>query len=185
MAKSAKKSTALDLALEVLKSKSTVTPAEINAYVGKGNYASKYVLYLKLAGHDIVTNKTGRTVVSYGYVGLNPNVDTTIKAADRRVSKLLTGKSTKTVAAPTVVKSEPKAPKAVKPAKVVKAAKPSAKPVMTKDEIAKATAAIVALREKSAKIATEKVLTAPVAASSFNVDPDWDAGVEDVRALLG
>jgi hypothetical protein len=184
MAKSAKKSTALDLALDILKSKSTVTPAEINAYVGKGNYASKYVLYLKLAGHDIVTNKTGRTVVSYGYVGLNLNVDTSVKASDRRASKLLTGKATKTVAAPTVVKSEPKAPKAVKHVKVVKE-KASAKQVMTKDEIAKATAAIVALREKSAKIATEKVLTAPVAASSFNVDPDWDAGVEDVRSLLG
>ena len=93
MAKSAKKSTALDLALEILKTKKTVTPAELNAYVGKGNYASKYVLYLKLAGHDIATNKNGRTVVSYGYVGINPNVDTSIKAADRRVSKIEIGRA--------------------------------------------------------------------------------------------
>ena len=179
MAKSAKKSTALDLALEILKAK-TVTPDELNAYVGKGNYASKYVLYLKLAGHDIVTNKNGRTVVSYRYVGINPNVDTSIKAADRRVSKI--GVKPAAVAAP-VVKAKPV--KAAKPAKVVKEAKPGAKPVMTKEEIAKATAAIVALREKSARVVTEKVITAPVAASSFNVDPDWDSGVEDVRALLG
>ena len=185
----ATKSTALDLALGLLKSKSHVTPDELNKHVGKGNYASKYVLYLKLAGHDIVTNKNGRSVVNYAYVGINPNVDTSVKASERRASTQLNGKSAVVVAskpavAPKKAKSAPAEVKVdVKPndqsVKIV--SKTARKPVMTKEEIAHATKTLMEMRKKKGA-----VLNAPaiVAASSFNVDADWDTGVEDVRSLL-
>jgi len=162
------KNTALDLALSLFKSKGTVTPDQINKHVGKGNYASKYVLYLKLAGHDITTTKQGRTVVSYTYVGINKNIDTSIKAADRRAGSMLTGK-------PVVKAAKPEPKKAAKPAKE----KPAAKPVMTKEEIKKATAAIMALREKDKNVKT--VVSEPV--SSYGVDADWDSTSLDRREL--
>ena len=179
-----KKSTALDMALELLKSKPHVTPDELNKHVGKGNYASKYVLYLKLAGHDIVTNKNGRSVVNYAYVGINPNVDTSVKASDRRASTMLNGKSA-VVVAPKQAKSAPAAVKVdVKPVNrpVAVVSKTARKSVMSKEEIAHATKTLVEMRKKE-----KTVLNAPaiVAASSFNVDADWDSGVEDVRSLLG
>lgn len=168
------KNTALDLALDLFKSKGTVTPAEINKHVGKGNYASKYVLYLKLAGHDISTNKQGRTVVDYTYNGINPNVDTSVKAADRRASQLTGASKSAKVSKPAAVKTTKTA--APKKTTVTKTEpKTDGKPVMTKEEIKKATAAILALREKDAKKAVEKVAAAPVVASSFTVDPDWDS----------
>ena len=180
------KTTALDLALDLFKSKGTVTPDQINKHVGKGNYASKYVLYLKLAGHDITTTKQGRTVVSYTYVGINKNVDTSIKAADRRAGSMLTGKP--------VVKTENSAPKSVsvkaakpEPKKTAKPAKEksSEKPVMTQEEIKKATAAIMALREKNKAVKDEvtRVLGSSGAVSSYGVDADWDSANLDRREL--
>jgi len=176
------KNTALDLALDLFKSKGTVTPDQINKHVGKGNYASKYVLYLKLAGHDITTTKQGRTVVSYTYVGINPNVDTSVKAADRRAGSMLTGKSVVKAAKPAPVKAaKPEPKKTAKPAKE----KPAAKPIMTKEEIKKATAAIMALREKDKNVKDEvtKVLGSSGAVSSYGVDADWDSTSLDRREL--
>jgi hypothetical protein len=95
------KMTALDMALKVLTDNNTVTPAKINDYVGKGNYASKYVLYLKLRGHVIETQKTGRTVSAYKYVGFDANFPgVNMKRGERRASKLLKK------AAPVVTESE-------------------------------------------------------------------------------
>ena len=171
------KNTALDLALNLFKSKGTVTPDQINKHVGKGNYASKYVLYLKLAGHDITTTKQGRTVVSYTYVGINKNVDTSIKASDRRAGSMLTGKP--------VVKAAKPAPKSA-PVKVAKAKpKKTAKPVMTKEEIKKATEAIMALREKDKAVKDEvtQVFGSSGAVSSYGVDADWDSANLDRREL--
>lgn len=178
------KNTALDLALDLFKSKGTVTPAQINKHVGKGNYASKYVLYLKLAGHDISANKQGRTVVDYTYNGLNKNVDTNMKMSERRARNFLNTSDSK----PAVKVASTKAAAPTKKSKPVKAKtepKADSKHVMTKEEIKKATAAIMALREKDAKRVVEKTLTAPVAASSFTVDPDWDSADDlSVRVLL-
>lgn len=152
------KTTALDMALELLTSKITVTPAEINAHVGKGNYASKYILYLKLAGHDIKTNKNGRTVVNYTYEGVNLNVDTTVKPSERRVSKML-------------VASAPVAPAPVAPA-----------PVKTKKAKAKSVQKEVFVPKVVDD--AEQAFGSTGAVTSFTVDPDWDNDVDDVRALL-
>lgn len=56
-------------ALEFLKSKGSATPKEIEAHVGKGAYASKYICYLKLHGYEIETVKNGRSVESYKFIG--------------------------------------------------------------------------------------------------------------------
>ena len=56
------------VALEFLKSKGSATPAEIEAHVGAGPYASKYICYLKLRGYEIETVKTGRTVTEYKFI---------------------------------------------------------------------------------------------------------------------
>jgi hypothetical protein len=57
-----------DKALELLKSKGSATPKEIEAYVGLGPYASKYVCYLKLHGYEIETVKNGRSVEVYKFI---------------------------------------------------------------------------------------------------------------------
>ena len=116
------KMTALDTVLALFKAETNLTPKQINDAVGRGNYAAKHVLYLKLAGHDIEATKDGRSVVNYTYKGINPNVDVTVKAADRRVKDILT--TTVKIAAvpipaqvtkekPVVVKAPAKKPKVV------------------------------------------------------------------------
>lgn len=56
------------VALDFLKSKGSATPDEINTHVGRGNYAAKYVCYLKLEGYEIETIKAGRTVTEYKFI---------------------------------------------------------------------------------------------------------------------
>lgn len=52
-------------ALAVIKLGIPVTPSEINKCVDTGNYASKWVLYLKIMGFKFAVHKNGRNVVSY------------------------------------------------------------------------------------------------------------------------
>lgn len=169
------KNTALVMTLDLLKSKKTVTPAEINKHVGKGNYASKYICYLKNRGHNIETTKQGREIVGYKYLGQDASAERVKRASQR--GTVSTVKVVKAETKKTKTAASKKEKKASKPIKSSKPAKPETdgKPVMTKEEIKKATAAIMALREKGAKKAVEKTLTAPVVASSFTVDPDWDS----------
>lgn len=71
--------TIVDRAAEFLSSKGECTPAELNDHLAVGNYASKYVLYMKIAGHSVDTVKNGRTVVKYMYV--SAPADAAVKAA--------------------------------------------------------------------------------------------------------
>lgn len=52
-------------ALAVIKLGVPVTPSEINKCVDTGNYASKWILYLKIMGFEFEVKKDGRNVVSY------------------------------------------------------------------------------------------------------------------------
>ena len=63
--------------------------------------------------------------------------------------------------------------------------KSSEKPVMTQEEIKKATAAIMALREKNKAVKDEvtRVLGSSGAVSSYGVDADWDSANLDRREL--
>lgn len=94
--------------LEIMPLNKAVTPVEINDYIGRGNYASKHVLYLRLLGYEFDTVKTGRNVVSY----------TLIKIP-----------ASKTATAPVVAVE----PKIESPKKVVKPAKKSIAEIKAKN----------------------------------------------------
>jgi hypothetical protein len=143
--------------LEAFVAKGTLTPNEVANVVGKAKYVSKYVLYLRLAGHDIVTHKDGRSVTKYVYEG--SSVKVTTKAVDRRAGG---PGSNKVVKAPKPDKAPKEKPvKAEKPVKEKKAAKPVKEKV---DEVEKTFGSTGAV--------------------SYNVDADWDAvDLSDFKAL--
>jgi hypothetical protein len=60
--------TIVERAAEFLSTKGECTPDELNDHLAVGNYASKYVLYMKIEGHSVDTVKNGRKVVKYVYV---------------------------------------------------------------------------------------------------------------------
>lgn len=153
-----------DRALEFLKSKGSATPAEINAHVGAGDYASKYVCYLKLRGYEIETIKTGRTVTEYKFIGDGDSATRNYQW----VPPAQRGKS----AAPKQKKAKAAAkPKAAKPVKVrqSKQTAPVAKAARTVLKDKADAAADALLREIGMKNAGE------YAGGTYSVDPDWDS----------
>lgn len=52
-------------ALDIIKLNVPVTPGEINEYVGTGDYAAKYVSFLRRDGFVFATTRSGRSIVSY------------------------------------------------------------------------------------------------------------------------
>lgn len=99
--------TIVDRAAEFLSSKGECTPDELNDHLAVDNYASKYILYMKIAGHSVDTVKNGRKVVKYVYVS---------------------GPVTTKIAAPKPVVAKPVV------AKPVKVSKPSKKVVEIEDD---------------------------------------------------
>jgi hypothetical protein len=89
--------TIVNRAAAFLAEKGEVTPTELNDYLAVGNYASKYVLYMKIAGHEVNTVKNGRTVVKYVYVS-GPKVPAPVAAPEAKPAKVVkSAKSTKTI----------------------------------------------------------------------------------------
>lgn len=133
--------------------KPTVTPQEIEEFIGAGPYSSKYICYLKNDGHEITTNKQGRTVVSYTYVGPG---DSATRAAAKPVAAAKPAKVAK--------------PKAVKTPKVK----------VSKQTPVKAAARNV-LKEKADREAEELLAqigaknAGEYAGGTYSVDPDWDS----------
>jgi len=153
-----------DRALEFLKSVGTATPAEIEAFVGQGPYASKYVCYLKLRGYEIETVKTGRTVTQYKFVS----------DGDSATRNYQWVPPAKRGAAPVAKK-----PKAAK----VKAEKP-AKPVKVRQSkqtspVAKAARNVLKDRADAEADAILKEIGlrngGEYAGGTYSVDPDWDS----------
>lgn len=62
-------------ALAVIKLNKPVTPKEINDYVGTGDYAAKYISFLRRDGFVFDCTKDGRRIVSYTLVGEPKNVE--------------------------------------------------------------------------------------------------------------
>lgn len=63
-------------ALGVIKLNKPVTPSDINAHVGVGDYAAKYISFLKTKyGFDFTVQKDGRKIVSYTLIKEPSNVD--------------------------------------------------------------------------------------------------------------
>lgn len=137
--------TIVDRAAEFLSSKGECTPDELNDYLAVGNYASKYVLYMKIAGHSVDTVKNGRKVVKYVY---------------------MSGPASAASSAPVT-----KPVKAVKPVKV-KASKPAKKVVVENDtpvmdRVRKARKIVVD--------DVEATFGSSGSIGSYSVDNDWDA----------
>lgn len=164
-------------ALAVLQMGKTVTPAEINAHVGTGDYAAKYVSFLNTRyGFTITANKDGRKVVSYTMIAEPAN------AADLRAA---------------TPKTKIAKPKAVKVAKVTKVANPTAtaianmpkksddaikaKNLETIKKVAEGMKKVAAKKAKSNKKTrefddvTEQFGTSGEVATSYSVDKDWDS----------
>lgn len=109
-------------ALLAFKDTGTLTPSELCKAAGVDlKYASKFASWLRHYGHDITTNKSGKTVVSYTYVGETSSV------------RELPATS----------------PKQAKPKQAKKVSAPkAAKPAMSDAEIKKAATALQQLRTK-------------------------------------
>lgn len=153
------------LALQLFEVGKAVTPSEINAHVGRGDYAAKYISFLRgRHGFEFSVQKDGRTVVSYTLVSEPDN------AADVRANA---------TAAP--------ATKAVKPVKVAKpkAAKPAkaAKVRQSKQTApAKTQKAARNVLKDRADAEADRLLAeigmknaGEYAGGTYSVDPDWDS----------
>lgn len=100
-------------ALAVIKLNKPVTPAEINAHVGTGDYAAKYISFLKNRyGFTFSVQKNGRQVVSYTLLKEPKNVDA-LRGAKPKAAKVAVAKAAKPAKAAKVA-----AAVSVKPAKV-------------------------------------------------------------------
>lgn len=164
--------------LEIAKIGVPVTPTQINDYIGKGNYASKHVLYLKMLGYDFDTTKDGRSVVSYTLTKVPDNHETLMSNAANKGSKTKTAKAPKVAKAPVIAAPAPKAAKTKAPKKVA-----------NKKSVADIKAANLAkLKAVGQRFKTEQVqvLTEAPASTSFSIDNDWDS-VEglDLAKLVG
>jgi hypothetical protein len=152
-------------ALAVFPLGATVTPDVINAHVGTGDYAAKYVSFLNTRyGFTIQANKDGRKVVSYTMIAEPANA-ADLRAATPKVAKAKTAKAPK-IAAPKAVA------KIKAPAKVVDKEAIKAKNL--------ATLKAVAAKRKKVKVrefddVTETFGTSGEVGTSFNVDRDWDS----------
>ena len=151
------------IALEFLKQKGTATPDEINAHVGKGNYASKYVCYLKLEGYEIETIKTGRTVTEYKFISdgdsATRNYQWVPPAQRGAAPKVKTAKIAKSKASkPVKVRQSRQTPSAP--------VKKAARNVLKDRADAEADRLLAEIGMKNA---------GEYAGGTYSVDPDWDS----------
>lgn len=154
------------VALDLLKSKGSATPAEIEKHVGKGKYAAKYVCYLKLEGYEIETIKNGRTVVEYKFISDGDSATRNYKwvpPAERNGTAAPKQKKAKAAAKQKVSK-----PVKVRQSKQTASAtvKKAARNILKEKADAQADAL---LREIGMKNAGE------YAGGTYSVDPDWDS----------
>lgn len=159
------KTAAQFVALEFLKQKGSATPAEINAHVGKGNYAAKYVCYLKLYGYEIETVKDGRTVTEYKFISDGDSATRNFKwvaPADR-------GK----VKTPKVKAAKVAKPKASKPVKVRQSKQTPSAPVKKAARNALKDRADAEADRLLAEIGMKNA--GEYAGGTYSVDPDWDS----------
>jgi len=152
------------LALQLFEIGKAVTPKEINDHVGRGDYAAKYISFLRNRhGFEFSVQKDGREVVSYTLI-VEPK-----DATDVRAKATAAPAAAKTVK----VKAAPKA-KAAKPVKVrqskqtasAPAAKKAARNVLKERADAEADRLLAEIGMKNA---------GEYAGGTYSVDPDWDS----------
>lgn len=170
--------------LQIAKMGVPVTPTEINDHIGKGNYASKHVLYLKILGYDFTTVKSGQSVVSYTLIKVPDNHNDLIDYAINKKSKLKSSNS-KIVKAPKtkkilVVPSNLETAITGIGPKVVDIDAVKAKNLETMKKVAAKFKSKKVSKSRKAKVrefddVTEQFGTSGEVGTSFNVDRDWDS----------
>lgn len=166
-------------ALAVLQLGKTVTPDEINAHVGTGEYAAKYVSFLNTRyGFNITANKDGRKVVSYTVIAEPANAaelrsatpKTKIaKPKAKSVAKVLGLTKTETKA----IRAEVAAEKSVEDIKAKNLA--TIKKVAEKQAAARKPKAKVSKKTREFDDVTEQFGTSGEVATSYSIDKDWDS----------
>ena len=168
--------------LEICKMNKAVTPTEINDYIGKGNYASKHVLYLRGHGYEFSVVKDGRNVASYTLIKVPADHEQLIAAAANKKNKVkvVKAKAPKTIAKVLgLSKTETKKIRAeVKAEKTVEEIK--AKNLETMKKVAAKMAAKKAPKATKKKVreyddVTEQFGTSGEVGTSFSVERDWDS----------
>ena len=151
------------LALQLFTVGKAVTPTEINTHVGRGDYAAKYISFLRNRhGFEFTVQKDGRTVLSYTLVSEPSNAAEVRARADASAPAA----KTKVAKAPKV-----KSAKAAKPVKV-RQSKQTAPVAKAARNVLKDRADAEAdrlLSEIGMKNAGE------YAGGTYSVDPDWDS----------
>ena len=163
------------LTLQLFELGKAVTPKEINDHVGRGDYAAKYISFLRNRhGFEFSVQKDGREVVSYTLV-VEPK-----DAADVRAKATAAPAAVKTVK----VKAAPKAKATAKPKMKVRQSKQTASAPAAK-------AARNVLKER-ADAEADRLLAeigmknaGEYAGGTYSVDPDWDSmdGIDVVNFL--
>jgi len=162
-------------ALAVLQMGKTVTPAEINAYVGTGDYAAKYVSFLNTRyGFTITANKDGRKVVSYTVIA-EPSNASELRSVTPK-TKIAKPKAKSVAKVLGLTKTETKAIRAEVAAE--KAEDIKAKNLETIKKVAakfKPTKAKKAKKVREFDDVTEQFGTSGEVGTSFSVERDWDS----------
>jgi hypothetical protein len=157
------------LALQLFEIGKAVTPSEINSHVGYGDYAAKYISFLKNRhGFEFTVQKDGRAVVSYTLVAEPENAAEVRARADvlskdvQELSANLRKAGLKPV--------KPKAKKAVKVRQSKQTAsapvKKAARQVLKDRADAEADRLLAEIGMKNA---------GEYAGGTYSVDPDWDS----------
>lgn len=160
------------LTLQLFEVGKAVTPSEINAHVGRGDYAAKYISFLRgRHGFEFSVQKDGRTVVSYTLVSEPDN------AADVRAKAIAAPAAKAVAAAHGAAKAvKAKAPKAAKPAKAAKVRQSKQTAPAKTQKAARNVLKDRADAEADRLLAEIGMKNAgEYAGGTYSVDPDWDS----------
>jgi hypothetical protein len=160
-------------ALAVIKLNQPVSPSDINACVGTGDYAAKYISKLRKDGFEFTSAKDGREIVSYTLVAEPSN------------AAYFRGMQPKVKGAKKAVVAKPARPAKTKKPKVV-VTKALQKSVAAK--IAKSVATKIAKSDadiKAANLAKMKAVTAKVTKKAAASKRKIDKLVDEVENAFG
>jgi hypothetical protein len=173
-------------ALAVIQLNKSVTPTEINDCVGTGDYAAKYISFLRRDGFVFDTAKDGRKIVAYTLIaepvnaayfrGMQPKRDKLVEQVK------LEGKQYAVLKA----KGELFSQKAAKAKQEKTPEEIKAKNLVTMQKVtAKSKAKKVKQKSKRFDYVEKELGSTGEIATSFTVDADWDSmqGV-DVKSLI-
>ena len=157
------------LALQLFEIGKAVTPSEINSHVGYGDYAAKYISFLKNRhGFEFTVQKDGRAVVSYTLVAEPKNAAEVRARADAKAAKVAKAANAVFTKAAKVAKTKASKPVKVRQSKQTASApvKKAARQVLKDRADAEADRLLAEIGMKNA---------GEYAGGTYSVDPDWDS----------